>query len=79
MSACAFLIKNHDVFLLEPGELECMSPMKHEIQVINDEHFKEGFWRIPPPMVEEVRANIRKCWKSALYALAKSHGVMLSC
>ena len=79
MSACALLIKYHDVFLLEPGELGCMSLAKHEIWVVNDEPFKERFWRIPPPMVEEVRAHMKECWKQVLFALAKAHGVMLSC
>ena len=60
-SACALLIEYHDVFLLEPGELGVhKSIMKHEIWVVNDEAFKERFWRIPPPMVEEVRAHMKE-------------------
>ena len=60
ISACALLIKYHDIFLVEPGELGCASPMKNEIQAVNDEPFKERFQRIPPPMVEEVRARIKE-------------------
>ena len=60
MSAHALLIKYHDVLLLEPGELGCMSLKKHEIQAVNDEPFKQRFWKIPPPMVEEVRAHMKE-------------------
>ena len=75
MSANALLIENHDAFLLEPGELEFTNHAKHEIQAVDDESFKERFQRIPPPMVEEVRAHV----KEILYTLAKAHGVMLLC
>ena len=34
--------------------------MKHEIRVVDDEPFKERFWRISPPMVEEVRAWVKE-------------------
>ena len=37
-----------------------MSLAKQEIQVVDDEPFKERFWRIPPPMVEEVRAHMKE-------------------
>ena len=59
-SAHALLIEYHDVFSLEPRELGCTSLTKHKIQVVDDEPFKERFWRIPPPMVEEVRAHMKE-------------------
>ena len=37
-----------------------MSLTKHEIMVADDEPFKERSWRIPPPMVEEVRAHMKE-------------------
>ena len=37
-----------------------MSLVKHDIWVVDDEPFKERFWRIPPPMVEEVRAHVKE-------------------
>ena len=76
-SACALLTEYHDIFLLEPGELGCTSLVKHDIKIVDDEPFKERFQKIPPPMVEEVRAHVKECWKRALFALAKAHGVML--
>ena len=59
-SAHALLIKYHDVFSLEPRELGCTSLAKQEIWVVNDEPFKDRFQRIPPPMVEEVRAHMKE-------------------
>ena len=59
-SAHTLLTKYHDIFWLEPGELGCMGLVKHEIRVVDDEPFKESFWMIPPPMVEEVRAHVKE-------------------
>ena len=49
----------HDVFALESNELGCTSAIEHEICIENDEPFKERFWRIPPPLLEEVRASLQ--------------------
>ena len=37
-----------------------MSLPKHEFRVVDDETFKERFQRIPPPMVEEVRSQVKE-------------------
>ena len=61
-AAWALLAEYHDIFSLEPGELGCMDLAKHEIRVVDDEPFKERFWRIPPLMVDEVHAHMwRRC------------------
>ena len=44
----------YDVFVLESNELGCTSAIEHEIHIENDEPFKEWFWHIPPPLLEEV-------------------------
>ena len=49
----------HDVFTLESNELGCTSAIEHEICIENGEPFKERFWHIPPPLLEEVRASLR--------------------
>ena len=59
-SVHALLIEYHDIFSLEPGELGCMGLARYEIRVFDDEPFKERFWWIPPPMVEEVRAHMKE-------------------
>ena len=43
VAACALLADNHDIFLLEPGELGCTDQAKHEIGVVDDKPFKEWF------------------------------------
>ena len=48
----------HDVFALESNELGCTSAIEHEIPIKNDEPFKERFWHIPLPLLEEVRASL---------------------
>ena len=77
-SACALLTEYHNLFSLEPGELGCNSLVKHEIKVVDDEAFKEMFWRIPSPMLEGVRAHVKEMLE-AIFTLARAHGVTLSC
>ena len=76
VAAWALLAEYHDIFSLKSGKLCCMDVGKHEIRVV-DEPFKERFQRIPPPMVDEVRAHMKELW--ALSALVKAHGVMQLC
>ena len=49
----------HDVFTLESNKLGCTSAIKHEIHIENSEAFKEWFWCIPPPLLEEVHASLQ--------------------
>ena len=49
----------HDVFALESNELGCTSTIEHKIRIENDEPFKEQFWHIPLPLLEEVCASLR--------------------
>ena len=49
----------HDVFSLESNELGYTSAIKHEICIKNSEPFKEQFWCIPPPLLEEVHASLQ--------------------
>ena len=69
-STHALLTKYH-IFLLEPGELGCMDLAKHKIWIVDDEPFKERFWRIPPPIVEEVRAHVKEMLEAG--AIYPSH------
>ena len=48
----------HDVFALESNELGCTKAIEDEICIENDEPFKEWFWHIPPPLLEEVRTSL---------------------
>ena len=49
----------HDVFALESNELGCTSAIEHEIHIENDKPFKERFWRIPLPLLEEVHTSLQ--------------------
>ena len=48
----------HDVFALEGNELGCTSAIEYEIHIENSEPFKEWFWCVPPPLLEEVHASL---------------------
>ena len=49
----------HDVFALEGNELGCTSAIEYEICIENSEPFKEQFWHIPQPLLEEVCASLQ--------------------
>ena len=76
-TVCTLLAEYHDIFSLEPGELGCTDLVKHEIKVTNDEPFKERFWRIPPPMVDEVCSHMKEMLKRVQFAQARACGAML--
>ena len=59
VAARKLVLAYHDVFTLESNELGCTSAIEHEIHIENDKPFKEWFWHIPPPLLEEVHASLR--------------------
>ena len=87
----ALLADYHDIFLLEPGELGCTNLAKHEIRIVDDEPFKEWFWRIPAPMVDEVQAHMKEMlevgaihpsqrpWCNAVVFMHKKDGGLCFC
>ena len=60
MPTCALLAEYHDISSLEYGELGCTYLVKHEIRVVDNDPFKEGFQRIPPPIVDKVNAHMKE-------------------
>ena len=56
----ALLLEFHHVFSLEPNEIGCMDAMEHIIELLKDELFKERFWCIAPPLVDEVHQHIQE-------------------
>ena len=62
----------HDVFTLESNELSCTSAIGHEICIENDEPFKERFWHMPPPLLEEVHASLRDMLEAGAIHLGQS-------
>ena len=81
----------HDVFALESNELGCTSAIEHEIHIENDEPFKEWFWCIPLPLLEEVRASLwdmleagmihpsQSPWCNAVVLVRKKDGTLHFC
>ena len=66
------ILAYHDVFALESNELGCTSAIKHEIRIKNSEPFKEWFWCIPPPLLEEVCASLRDMLQVRVICLSQS-------
>ena len=65
----------HDVF----DELGCTSATGHEIHIKNDEPFKEWFWRLPPPLLEEVHASLRDMLEAGVIHPSQSPMVQCGC
>ena len=59
MAARELVLAYHDVFALESNELGCTRAIEHEIGIENSKPFKQRFWRIPPPLLEEVCTSPR--------------------
>ena len=81
----------HDVFALESNELGCTSAIEHKIHIENGEPFKELFWCIPLPLLEEVHASLRDMleaggihlsqspWCNVVVLVWKKHGTLHFC
>ena len=90
-AAKELLLAYHDMFALESNELGCVSAIEHEIRIDNGEPFKERFWCIPPPLLEEVWALLRDMlevgatcpsqspWCNAIVLVQKKEGTLHFC
>ena len=54
------LMEYEDIFSLTDHELGCAKGAQHEIKIMDPEPFKQRFWRIPPPLVQEVRDHLEQ-------------------
>ena len=72
VAARELVLAYHDVFVLESNELGCTSAIEHEICIENDEPFKERFWHIPLPLLEEVCASLRDMLEAGAICLSQS-------
>ena len=91
MAARELVLAYHDISALEGNELGCTSAIKHEIHIENSEPFKEWFWCIPPPLLEEVHASFRdmlevgvihpsqSAWYNAVVLVQKKDGTLHFC
>ena len=84
----ALLLEFHHVFSLEPYEIGCMDATEHVIELMKDEPFKERFWHIASPLVDEVRQHIQEMleggairpsqwpWCNAVVLVRKKDGLL---
>ena len=54
------LMEYHDIFSLHKNEIGCMDAAKHIIELLDEEPFKEKFWRIAPPLLDEVQEHLQE-------------------
>ena len=54
------LIEYHSIFSLDKNEMGCTDATEHVIKLTKSEPFKERFWHIAPPLIEEVREHIQE-------------------
>ena len=54
------LMEHHNIFSLDKNEIGCTDAAEHMIELLDTEPFKEQFWRIAPPLVEEVWEHIQE-------------------
>ena len=71
-SAQSLLAEYHNIFSLEPCELDCSHSTKHVIKVTNDAPFKERFRQIPLPLVEEVCTHLWQMLDSGMICPSQS-------
>ena len=85
------LMEYHIIFSLEPNEIGCTDMAEHVIELLDTEPFKERFWCIVPPLVEEVWEHIQEMldggairpsqspWCNAVVLVRKKDGGLWFC
>ena len=82
VAAHVLLLKFHNIFSLELGELGCTDLIKHETEVTDYEPFRERFQRIPPSMLDEVHAHVKEILEGGTIHPNQSpwfNAIMLEC
>ena len=54
------LMEYHDIFSPDKNEIGCTDAAKHIIELLDEETFKEKFWRIALPLLDEVRQHLQE-------------------
>ena len=84
-------MEHHHIFSLEKNEIGCTDSAEHVIELMDDEPFKERFWWIAPPLLEEVRENLQEMldggaiqpskspWCNAIVLVRKKDGTLRFC
>ena len=56
----SLLMEYHDIFSLDKNEIGCTDAAEHVIKLLDEEPFKEKFWWIAPPLLDEVREHLQE-------------------
>ena len=90
-SALNLLVKYHDIFTLEDGEMECTEAAKHKIEVTDPKLFKERLRNIPSGLLEEMKDHLdhmldvgvikprKSVWSNAVVLVWKKDGGLRFC
>ena len=54
------LMEYHDIFSLDKNEIGCTDAAEHIIELLDEEPFKEKFWWIALPLLDEVREHLQE-------------------
>ena len=85
------LMEYHDIFSLDKNEIGCTDAAEHIIELLDEEPFKEKFWRIAPPLLDEVREHLQEMldggaihpsqspWCNAVVLVQKKDGGLRFC
>ena len=85
------LMEYHDIFSLDKNEIGCTDAAEHIIELLDEEPFKEKFWRIAPPLLDEVWEHLQEMldggaicplqspWCNAVVLVRKKDGELQFC
>ena len=66
------LMEHHNIFSLDKNEIGCTDAAEHMIELLDTEPFKERFWWIAPPLVEEVWEHIQEMLDGGVFRPSQS-------
>ena len=70
------LMEYHNVFSLDKNEIGCTDAAEHIIELLDEEPFKERFWQIAPPLLDEVREHLQEMLNGRVSSPRNHCGVM---
>ena len=85
------LMEYHDTFSLDKNEIGCTDAAEHIIELVDEVPFKERFWQIAPPLLDEVWEQLQEMldggairpsqslWCNAVVLVQKKDGGLWFC
>ena len=70
------LMEYHDTFSLDKNEIGCMDATEHIMELLDEEPFKEKFWQIALPLLDEVQKHLQEMLDGGAICPSKLLGVM---